>query len=173
MICLNRFVALNYLFGFSKEIRVFVHSHILFNFQVPCEIPVDLARSYWLLSSEVAVFRDSFVIISCRFLFVKRFFEVFWKSFLRKLSASQQTFHRTSQTLFSRIVHRYNFQASRLPLDWGLNPCLTRQLVYNTTVSEICQRFFEDLENWVKMENFRVRICGNSSISFRKAVKKV
>ena len=121
--------------------------------------------SYWLLSSEVAVFRDSFVIISCRFLFVKRFFEVFWKSFLRKLSASQQTFHRTSQTLFNRIVHRYNFQASRSSLDWGLNPCLTRQLVYNTTGRKICQRFFEDLERWVKIENFRVGICGNSCIA--------
>ena len=84
-------------------------------------------HSYWRISSDSsigkislswkAVFRDSFVIISCRFLFVKRFFEVFWKSFLRKLSASQQTFHRASQTLSIRIVHRYNFQASRSPFD--------------------------------------------------------
>ena len=121
----------------------------------------------------VAVFRDSFVIISCRFLFVKRFFEVFWKSFLRKLSASQQTFHRASQTLSIRIVHRYNFQATFTFDSNFLSSCLTRQLVYNTTGRKICQRFFEDLERWVKMENFGVRICGNSSISFRKAVKKV
>ena len=33
---------------------------------------------------EVTAFRDSFVIISCRFLFVKRFFEVFWKSFFEE-----------------------------------------------------------------------------------------
>ena len=121
----------------------------------------------------VAVFRDSFVIISCRFLFVKRFFEVFWKSFLRKLSASQQTFRRTSQTLSIRIVHWYNFQATFTFDSNFLSSCLTRQLVYNTTGRKICQRFFEDLERWVKMEKFRVRICGNSSIPFRKAVKKV
>ena len=88
--------------------------------------------SYWRISSDSsigkislswkAVFRDSFVIISCRFLFVKRFFEVFWKSFLRKLSASQQTFRRTSQTLSIRIVHRYNFQASRSPFDLRFEP---------------------------------------------------
>ena len=115
--------------------------------------------SYWLLSSEVAVFRDSFVIISCRFLFVKRFFEVFWKSFLRKLSASQQTFHRTSQTLFNRIVHRYNFQATFAFNRSLSNPCLTRQLVYNTTGRRICQRFFEDLERWGKTKNFLMEIC--------------
>ena len=122
---------------------------------------------------EVTVFRDSFVIISCRFLFVKRFFEVFWKSFLRKLSASQQTFRRASQTLSIRIVHRYNFQATFTFDSNFLSSCLTRQLVYNTTGRKICQRFFEDLERWVKTENFVAKICGNGSISFRKAVKKV
>ena len=122
---------------------------------------------------EVTVFRDSFVIISCRFLFVKRFFEVFWKSFLRKLSASQQTFRHTSQTLSIRIVHRYNFQATFTFDSNFLSSCLTRQLVYNTTGRKICQRFFEDLERWVKTEKFGVRMCGNGSISFRKAVKKV
>ena len=140
-------------------------------------------HSYWRISldssigkislSWKAVFRDSFVIISCRFLFVKRFFEVFWKSFLRKLSASQQTSRRTSQTLSIRIVHRYNFQATFTFDSSFLSSCLTRQLVYNTTGRKICQRFFEDLERWVKTEKFRVGICGNGSISFRKAVKKV
>ena len=91
-ICSNRFVALNYLFGFSKEIRVFVHSHILFNFQAPCEISFDLTQFlltnqfgffYWKDFSfmEGRLFRDSFVIISCRFLFVKRFLKFFEKVF--------------------------------------------------------------------------------------------
>ena len=113
-------------------------------------------HSYWRISSDSsigkislswkAVFRDSFVIISCCFLFVKRFLKffekVFWGSFqlLNKLFATLHKLFPSGlciDTIFKLLDRR---------LTWGLNSCLTRQLVYNTTGRKICQRFFEDLE---------------------------
>ena len=101
--------------------------------------------------------------------FLKFFEKNFWGSFqlLNKLLVALHKLFPSGlciDTIFKLLDRR---------LTWGLNPCLTRQLVYNTTGRRICQRFFEDLERWVKMEKFLVRICGNSCISFRKAVKKV
>ena len=130
-------------------------------------------HSYWRISSDSSIGKISLSWKAVSFVtalllyhavsFLSRgFLKFFWKSFLRKLSASQQTFRRTSQTLSIRIVHRYNFQATFTFDSSFLSSCLTRQLVYNTTGRRICQRFFEDLERWVKMEKFGVRICGNS-----------
>ena len=74
--------------------------------------------------------------------FLKFFEKVFWGSFqlLNKLFVSLHKLFPSGlciDTIFKLLDRR---------LTWGLNPCLTRQLVYNTTGRRICQRFFEDLE---------------------------
>ena len=81
-------------------------------------------HSYWRISSDSsigkislswkAVFRDSFVIISCRFLFVKRFFEVFLKKFFEKAFSFStnfsphftNSFHQDCASIqFSSYIH--------------------------------------------------------------------
>ena len=111
-ICSNRFVALNYLFGFSKEIRVFVHSHILFNFQVPCEISFDLTS--FLLTNQFGFFywKDfSFMegCLSWQLCYYIMLFpfcqEVFW-SFLKKFFEEAFSFSTNFSPHFTNSFHQ-------------------------------------------------------------------
>ena len=112
--------------------RSFAYS-ILFNFQVSFVLPFCSQAFVWVALG------DSFVIISCRFRFVKYFFEVFLKKFFSGSCRFLPNFSANSKKFLSYLWRLIQFSRFVVVVStW----CLTRQLNYNIILQNVCQHYF-------------------------------
>ena len=104
-------------------------------------------------SWEAVALGDSFIIISCRFLFVKYFFKVFW-DFFQKRNASVKILGKLSKIAWRTLTNDTIFKVLCLSFDLRL----TRQLDYIIIPCDKCQHLFCDLAtclfsppDWIKL----------------------
>ena len=122
--------------------RSFAYS-ILFNFQVSfMSNRSALKLSFESLSVGSRRLVTAYLLYHTVFRLSSTFLKLFWKSFFRKLSLPAKLFSNLHKVLASRLTSDTIFKL----LCRSFDSRLTRQLNYNTTVGNNCQRFFFDLD---------------------------